>query len=324
MPKWFVGIDGGATKTACWVADEAGLRGAGRSGPAAWRIKGLADHVEEALTEALKSAGARGGDDAVAVLGLSGADFPEDFVELTDAVRPVMQGMPFRVVNDTEVALVGGSARGWGVVSICGSGTNCLGRYPDGRTFTIGGMGYDGDYGGGGELAAAAVAHAFRADQGRGPATVLRDWVLDVVKLPDYAALSRGIHLERPIGPAERQSLSRLVFRAAAAGDGVAQDMLVRMGEALGATAGAAAARLTPPGADLVEVVQAGSVWLGPHPLMRDAFQLAVHRYTTAVDIHLALSEPVAGAVLLAAGDAGVPLERLREGLPTWEEEAMG
>jgi N-acetylglucosamine kinase-like BadF-type ATPase len=317
----YLGVDGGGTKTAAWVVGPEGLLGAGLSGPGAWSVPDLADHVRAAVEAALAAAGL--GFDAIdhAVLGLSGADFPEDYADLQQRVAPVMDGVPFRIVNDTEVALVGGARKPWGVVSICGSGTNCLGRFPDGRSFTIGGMGYDGDFGGGHDLVRTAVARAFQADQGRGPRTVLRDVVLALLGFDDYGRLSRAIHLNASavFTPERRAALIRAVFEAAAQ-DPVAQDLLVQMGSALGQTAGAAARRLLADPAvrqaGPVEVVMAGSVWRGPHPLMVDAFRLGVHRYATAVDIHHAVRDPVAGAALLAVADGGGPVEQIRERLP--------
>jgi N-acetylglucosamine kinase-like BadF-type ATPase len=325
----YLGVDGGATKTAAWVADERGFRGAGRSGPSAYGSSNLYGHVEEAVAEALRSAGATLNDVRRAVLGLSGADFPEDYALLTDVVSPLFGEIPFRIVNDTEVALVGGARAPWGVVSICGSGTNCLGRHPDGRSFTIGGMGYDGDYGGGNDLIRTAMARAFQADQGRGRDTLLRPRLLTLLGYSDYDALSRAIHLggmSAALDPDRRRAMVDLVFAAAGEGDAVAQDILVDMGTALGHAAGAAVRRMlhADPAveqAPAVEVVMAGSVWKGRHPLMADAFRLTLHRYAVRVDPHLALREPVAGAVLLAVQDDGGPVDAVRAGLPMPSEE---
>jgi N-acetylglucosamine kinase-like BadF-type ATPase len=325
----YLGVDGGGTKTACWVADTEGVRGTGRAGPSSWGSQNAGPHIREAVGAALEAAGASLQDVRRAVFGLSGADFPEDYDLFNSILEPIMGDVPFRVVNDTEVALVGGSATGWGVVSICGSGTNCLGRHPDGRAFTIGGMGYDGDHGGGGDLIRTAVARGFQADQGRGRPTVMRERILEILGQPDYNALSRGIHLGQvwpTVGPEARRELVEMVFLAAQGGDGVAQDMLVDMGTALGHTVGAAALRLQstdPRVADAasIEVVMAGSVWRGPHPLLIDAFRLNIHRYVMAVDIHLAIREPVAGAVLIAVEDDGGPRDDVRDRLPLWSEE---
>lgn len=318
----YLGVDGGGTKTAAWVADQEGVKGRGLSGGSSHQglpLEEAITHIQEAMHEALGTADARPADVAGVVFGLSGADYPEDFVKLTTALTPVAGVMPFKVVNDTEVALVGGARTGWGVVTLCGTGTNVLGRAPLGDTFHIGGMGYEfGDYGGGGDLIRTALHHAFKGAEGRGPETRLTPVVLEVLEAPDYYELSRRLYLHKlPRG--KLRELAPLVFKLAQAGDSVAQDILIRMGTALGHSAGAAVRRLqTDYGVsdqDTVEVVMAGSVWGGPHPLLQDAFRLAIHRYAVNVDVHKALMDPVAGAVLMAVEMAQGPVEEVRKTL---------
>lgn len=318
----YLGVDGGGTKTAAWVADRHGIQGRGLSGGSSHQglpLEEVVTHIQQAVDEALKAADAVEGDVAGVVFGLSGADYPEDFVKLEAALTPIARGRPFNVVNDTEVALVGGSGSGWGVVTLCGTGTNVLGRAPSGETFHIGGMGYEfGDYGGGGDLIRTALHHAFQGAEGRGPATRLTPVVLEVLEAPNYYELSRWLYL-RKLPRGKLRELAPLVFVLAQEGDQVAQDILIRMGTALGHSAGAAVRRLkTDYGVsdqETVEVVMAGSVWGGPHPLLQDAFRLAVHRYAVNVDVHPAFMEPVAGAVLMAAELAKGPVQDVRTAL---------
>lgn len=301
----YLGVDGGGTKTVAWVATPTdGVVGVGRAGPANHQesdVERAARAVQEAVEQALEDAAAPAASVRRGVLALAGADFPEDVARLEEVLGPLLAPVPCHVVNDAEAALVGGSHRGWGVVVIAGTGTNVLARDERGHTFHLGGLGYEfGDVGGGQDLVRAVLHAVFRSGEGRGPATALHDAVLSVLSVPDLEQLARGMYFGT-IDREQFQLLAPLAFQMASRGDRVAQDLLVDMGMRLGESAGAACSRLANPGGVPVEVVLAGSLWHGPHPLLRDGFHVGLHRYTVSAEDHLPALEPVAGAVLMAA-----------------------
>jgi N-acetylglucosamine kinase-like BadF-type ATPase len=288
-----------------WVASPgAGVVGRGSGGPANHQEVGLeaaAAAVEAAVTEALEAGGVGLAQVEKAVLALAGDDFPEDEQALRQALKPRLGTLWFEIVNDAEAALVAGARSGWGVVVIAGTGTNVMGRDASGRRFHLGGLGYEfGDVGGGQDLVRAVLHAAFRAAEGRGPATALVDAVFEALGVDSLEELARGMYFGS-IPREQFQVLAPLVFQVARRGDVVAQDLLVTMGRRLGESAGAACRRIDPGGDAPVEVVLAGSLWHGPHPLLRDGFLEGLHRYSLAADVHLPLWEPVAGSVLLAA-----------------------
>ena len=119
--EFVLGVDGGNTKTLALVARQDGsILGKGRAGcgdiygaasPAA-AIGAIAHAVEAALREA----GIQPGELTASVFSLAGADWPEDFRLLEDAMRERGYGQSMIVVNDAMGALRGGAPNGIGVV----------------------------------------------------------------------------------------------------------------------------------------------------------------------------------------------------------------
>ena len=77
--------------------------------------------------------------------------------------------------NDTFALLRAGTDSPDAIAVVCGAGINCVGRAADGRIARFPALGMlSGDWGGGQHLAALALWHAARAEDGRGPATALQ------------------------------------------------------------------------------------------------------------------------------------------------------
>lgn len=323
----YVGVDGGATSTVALVSDGHSVLGRGTAGPSNHQVVGMAaaaEAVGAAVAAALASAAAGSDEVSGAVLGMAGADFPEDVAGLTAALAGPL-GFSFQVVNDAEIALTAGRT-GPGpmaVLVLAGTGTNVLARHEDGWTFHIGGLGYPlGDLGGGADLVKMALHQAFRADEGRGPATSLVHVIPAALGVKDFAQLAAALYFGK-IDEWTLGLLAPLIFREAGQGDRVCQDLLVTMGTRLGESAGAAAARLLAhdPEGGSVEVVLAGSLWFGAHPLLRDAFHLALHRTTVRVWSHVTDVEPAVGALMAAVG-GGARGDRLRDAFLAPDAEA--
>lgn len=318
---YVIGVDGGATKTLAVIGDDRGtILGSGLSGPSNYHIVGMESamrSVGEATRKALRSAGMSMSAATRAVFGLGGADFPIDHERLTEACGRLTDGMALRVMNDSWIGLRGGTKEGWGVVVINGTGTNCAGRNPRGQQFILRSLGYEfGARGGGSDITRDALHHAFRSDEGTGPATALEHEIPRVLGLPSMAVLA-DLMFARKMNSAMMAPIVPLVFQLANQGDRVSQDILMALGDAMGQAAGGVARRLEIAG-ERFDVVLAGSVWHGENPLLRDQFTTALHRLAPKAQPQLPLFEPVVGAYLMALEDAGITItaetyERLAE-----------
>lgn len=302
----YLGVDAGGTKTLAVVVRQGKILGQGLTGSGSHQGEGMPKalaNITDAMNLALLEADVARVQITKAVLGLTGADFPEDFLHLREGLAPYFDAVPFEVVNDAEIALVGGSRCGHGIVAICGTGTNVWGLTEDGRSRHVGGLGYEfGDFGGGLDLIKEVLHSAFRSYEARGPKTALESRVLMALGLSDYEALSRVLYFERQ--PIRFMGLAPLCFAVANEGDTVAQGILKRMGEALAASVAGCATLLgllkTP-----LEVVMAGSLWLGAAPDLVKTFRQVLRQTLPYADPHAPDLAPVAGAALLAAVSDG-------------------
>lgn len=303
-----LGVDAGASKTLALVADTNGrVLGLGRGGPGNHQVVGLdaalaeiKRSVELALAQAGKSPPLDFG-----LFGLAGADLADDFSLLTPAIESLGVARRVSVKNDTMVALRAGLKRGWGVVVISGTGFNAGGIGPDGREIRLPGLGaLSGDWGGGGDIAQEVIRLVCRAWDGRGQPTVLTEMVLTALGMRSVEELISELY-QSHFDVRRLLDLVPLVFEAAYTGDAVAQDLLVRVGNEVGAAAGAIIKRLGLESTD-VEVVLGGGVFKGKGPLLVDTVTQVVHKVAPRAVIVLPEFEPVVGAVFLALEALGV------------------
>ena len=228
MPQYFLGVDGGQSSTTALIGDETGhVLGVGHGGPC--------NHVsaEEArarFTTAVGGCVAQARDAArlpisveyaAACFGFSGGPADKDAL-----VAEMFRAGKRLVTHDAYIALCGAHAGAPGIITIAGTGSISFGRGADGRFMRAGGWGYVfGDEGGGFDLTRQALRAALRVDEGWGPPTLLRDALLKATGANDANDLMHrfyGGKLTRP----QMAALSRLVDKAAFAGDVVAYGIL--------------------------------------------------------------------------------------------------
>ena len=310
--------DGGGTKTDIAVLDLDGALLA-RSRLGAFTPSAPGDLVDaDGLDAAIRSVLDAAGRPTVAAAGvyLSCLDFPHE----VDAFRAAVAGRDWAgrhllVDNDTFALLRAGTDEPTAVAVVCGTGMNCVGRAPGRRAVRFAAIGdVSGDWGGGSALGLAAIWHAARAADGRGPATALEPLVL--------RAFGRASMDEVIVGfatgeLADTGPLAPLVFEAADAGDEVAAGLVARQADEIVAFASAALARLGALGTPCPVVLGGGVVAAGHEGLLRavDAGLAARAPGARAVVVR---EPPVLGAALLAfealGADPGV-LARVRAAL---------
>ena len=245
--RYFLGVDGGGSKTTAAVINEEGqVLGAGRSGGSNHQICGMEAalvNVHGAIDGALVQAGLQPSDIHHAVFGLAGADRPYDM----SIILPAIETLPlssWRVVGDTMIGLRSGSPSNTGVVLICGSGTSAAGRNLQGDELMTGGFGYlYGDWGGGFDLARETFRMAIRSWEHREPPSVLTRMVPEFLGYRDVETMYNDCldHVRDDV-PFD---LTLVLHDAANMGDPVALSVLSRLGHELGLAAHSVATRLT-------------------------------------------------------------------------------
>jgi N-acetylglucosamine kinase-like BadF-type ATPase len=304
--SYVVGVDAGGSKTLCAVADSAGrVLGLGRAGPGNWQVSGVdgaRDSVCASVDSALGAAGVSAAEVRAAYYGMAGADRPADFDRVRELLEPINPWARWSFENDATIALRAEVPAGVGIGVICGSGTNVVGFNAAGERVQIGGFGFAfGDSAGANHIGTFAMRHAWRAVDGRGPATALVPAIERFFGVATLADVIENLYA----GSIPWGRLAPLVFAVAEAGDGVARSILIEVGEELALAAGAAWQRLFSPEAAsvaaAVAVVAGGSLFQEPSfPLLFDTFRHGLGRRHPGAQVVRLAVPPVLGAVYAA------------------------
>ncbi|BBI36302.1 N-acetylglucosamine kinase [Cohnella abietis] len=306
--KYYLGVDGGGSKTYTLIVDEQGvIVGKGHSGNGNHQNDyEVAKHnIRESVEMALLNAGLAREDIEFAYFGLAGADREIDYKIL----RPMIAELGFakhEINCDTMIALRAGTNRPYGVVLICGTGTNSAGVNAQGQFFQCGGFSYQfGDFGGGGTLCVEAFRAVIRAWDGRERPTLLTELLLKDLEYNSVQDMYDD-YLDHNKMPPIR--LAKLLFQAANQGDEVAKDILRDQGIELGKQAQAVIKKLGMEN-ESFDVVLAGSIITrGEGDFVRAYIEQAVQGISPHAGIVKLGLEPVIGAVWLAVEASGIEL----------------
>ncbi len=305
-----LGIDGGGTKTAAWLARRAGeeessIVGRGWAGPANVQAVGVDAAIENlnaAIDAAFEDCGGVAGSVAAAVLALAGSDRQGNRQVFQRWAVKRQLARRFRIVNDALPVLAAGTPEGWGAALICGTGSLCFGQGRDGQTARAGGWGYlFGDEGSAYAMVVAGLRAAAKAADGRGPGTRLLQAFLDRLDLrrpEDLVGSVYGMAAHR----ARLASLADEVTKAAAEGDLAAEEIVDRAAEDLAAMVAAVARGLEFSSATF-PLVLAGGALLGAERL-RSRLVSRLHAIQLDPAPTRSIAQPVMGAVKLARAEA--------------------
>jgi N-acetylglucosamine kinase-like BadF-type ATPase len=199
--SYYIGIDGGGTKTTCAVGDERTLLATATAGPSNIVRVGEAqvrDSLHRAIRQVCAAAGITPEQVKRTCLGGSGAGRPE----LARVVREILAEIlstPVDVVGDMEIALEAAFDTRPGVIVIAGTGSIAYGRDQQGRTLRAGGWGFAiGDEGSAHWIGRTAVNALLRASDRSDAATQSKlaegfFQVWKVTSLPDLARAANSI-----------------------------------------------------------------------------------------------------------------------------------
>lgn len=307
--RYFLGIDGGGTRSTAWLAEESG-RILARSviGPTNPLKVGFAAAERELLRAArtvLRRAGLKPSApgvsgrrplpmlDAVCV-GLAGVDRPQVHRRLFAWLRRAIPARFHLLTSDAAIALRAAIGDSPGVIVISGTGSIAYGRDDRGRVLRSGGWGVPFDDAGSGyDLGHKAIVAALRDYDGRGVYTQLSTKVCQALKLPDITQV-----VLKPLSPREIAALFPLVLEGARRRDFVAKQLCEEAGRDLADLAVALLKRL---GwlRRVVPVVCAGGVFRASTRIRR-SFSRQLRHHAPAARVLLLRHPPVEGALALA------------------------
>ena len=296
-----LGVDVGASKTHAVLADERGcVLGVGWAGCGNWEVVGL-EGARQAFLEALEAALSHAGLDrsnvAASGYGIAGLDWPSDEGRLAPVIDSLGLGTRRAMVNDAFLPLRAGTADGVGLGAIAGSGAKVVGCNHEGRTASSFGASYPfTDWGGGGDIAAAALHAVALAYRRMGPETALAARMLAATGCSEVVEL-----LEKVMRGQVRVGgrFAPQVFECAVEGDAVARSIVRRAGETIGANVLSVAGELGMLGEPFT-LVTAGGVFSSDNSLLYESLAETVASRARQVNVVRWQAPPVVGALLLA------------------------
>ncbi len=294
-PHFYLGIEGGGTRTVALLADTRGkVLQRLETGPANWRLVGPARLLKQLRQQARQFP-----KPAAVAIGLAGVRGDEDRAKVRQVAAHVWPDIPIHTCHDLETALwaAGGSPEKMPrVIVLSGTGSCCYGRSPAGETVKIGGWGHIlGDKGSGYEIGLRALkAVVFYLDRD-GEWTCLGRRILRATQLNDPEQLIAWV---QSASKDQIAALALEVFAAAKERDAIARDILEGAAHVLAKDAVACAKRLDPRDGP-VEFVFAGSV-LQKQPKFAAQVRRAIKKGFPAASFTKLTRETAWGAVELA------------------------
>ena len=316
MPRYFLGVDIGATKSHALVADDTGqVLGFAKAGPGNHEIvgyKGLARTLQTVTKEALAMAGLVIDQLAGAGFGVAGYDWPSQRELTLAAFQRLRLGQtPLEIVNDTLIGLLAGTTEGWGLAVVAGTSCNCWGWDRHRRVGRMTGLStFMGEAAGASELVAQVIRTIAREWTQRGPATHLTPAFVKLVSAQSTEDLLEGLCLGRYKLSA---AAAPVVFQVAAEGDPVAQALITWAGHELGDLALGVIHQLKFE-ALTFEVVLVGSLYNGGSSLI-EPLRETIQAVAPGARLVRLTVPPVVGGVLLGMEQAGINPWAIREAL---------
>jgi glucosamine kinase len=311
---YFLGFDGGGTKTDCVVLNANGtVIGEGHGGPANPLRSGYDrafSSLREAAGAAIANAKIRPASITAVCAGLAGAG-------RRSVVRRVMvflsRQFPVattQVATDYEIALEAAAGTGPGVVLISGTGSVAYGRNEAGETARAGGYGpWLGDEGSAFEIGRRAVSAVARSRDADAPATAMAEMISAALNCPDWDDLMLRI-MKSPDDVFPK--LFPIVAAAANSDDSAAKEILFTAAIGLGHLAMIVIRRLGMKGQEF-PLVKCGGVFENSQvldPLLDSVLASGALRAKIS---RLAIS-PAVGAARLAARLSEPPSQAVSHG----------
>jgi glucosamine kinase len=296
---YYLGIDGGGTKTTCAVGDEVHLLARAVSGPSNIVRVGEAEARESLLQgvqQACAAAGITPQQVAGTCVGGSGAAHPELAAVVRDCLSEILSS-PIDVVGDMQIALEAAFDTGPGVIVIAGTGSIAYGRDQLGVTVRAGGWGFAiGDEGSAHWIGRSAVNSLLRASNRIDgiPETPLAKALFKAWGVTSLSDLARAAN---SVPPPDFAALSPAVF---ASHDEVAAQVLSAAGRELSAIALVVIGRLfAKDHSAAVPVAMTGGVFRHASRV-REVFYNELRRLEPRAEINPQVVDPVEGALRMA------------------------
>ncbi len=226
--RFFLGIDGGGSKTSVVCVNEAGsVVGQGSAGPTnltSTSVGAASLNLREGVRQAVENL-PQEKTIVKLVMGLAGMDSElehDTAIEVFAKIISPFGIQNFELVNDSVIALENGSASPNAFVLISGTGSNCRGRNAQGVIAKAGGMDYLlSDQGSGYAIGRQVLLAAVKSFDGRGSKTILEQLVCQHYRLTECSSIKASVY-QPPLNKLEIGQFTTLCRQAVEQGDVVA------------------------------------------------------------------------------------------------------
>ena len=298
MP-YFLGIDGGGTKTTCAVGDETKVLAKATAGPSNIVRVGEAqtrDSLKQAVSQACAAAGITPERVLRTCVGASGAARPELAATVRRFLAEILS-TSIDVVGDMEILLAAAFDTGPGVAVVGGTGSIAYGRDQLGNIARAGGWGFAiGDEGSAHWVGRSAVTAVLRAaDENSQSAAQQSSLITALLKSWGAASLLDFARIANSVPPPDFASLFPAV---AASQDELAREILINGGRELARIVALVLRRLFA-ATDPIPVATTGGVFRHS-PTVRDSFYNELARLDGRAKVMQEIVEPVDGALQMA------------------------
>jgi len=302
MNSYFVGLDGGGSKTSAIVVDGSmNVFGEGHSGPSNFLRVGIEEathNLSEAITQATIEAGIGIDDVELAWCGIAGFDHPLHGRQLQGAMRKILPKGNFRISTDAQIALTAAFDHETGIVLIAGTGSVAFGRNSEGHEARAGGWGHIlGDEGSGYSVVRFAMRAVMKAWDGRGPETRMSELFCEELGVSSPRDLPVIVYA--PSTHSDKiASFLRIVAQAAEEGDEIAKEIFDREGRELGTMVIAVARKLGMTGSVIPLACVGGAFHAGD--LLLEPLKRVIEAAAAGVRFVSTSKSPVEGAAEMA------------------------
>ncbi len=230
--KYFIGIDGGGTKTKAVLVDEnLNIINEGIGGPSnflVFDINDVTNSILELLSNLTNEVNVSLNDIQSILIGTAGAGRRDDAQRLENSVFKAAKENnlhinDFRVESDARIALEGAFAGKPGSILIAGTGSIMFGKDLDGNIHRVGGFGRIlGDEGSGFHIGQAGLSAVAKSFDGRNNGTLLTQLIKDKFNINDSVQLINEVYKNNFDIP----KVAPLVIEAAEKNDNICKDIL--------------------------------------------------------------------------------------------------
>jgi glucosamine kinase len=300
---YFLGIDGGGTKTTCAVGDETHLLAMATAGPSNIVRVGESQSrqsLQQSVRQACAAAGITPAQVSHTCIGGSGAARPE-LAEIVRLFLAEILPTPIDVVGDMQIALEAAFDTGPGVIVIAGTGSIAYGRDRHGTTARAGGWGFAiGDEGSAHWIGRAAVSTVLRASDLSGESSENRASSAFATALCKTWGVSSLNDLARAANSVPPLDFATLFPAVVASSEDLAAQVLTSAGRELADVAAVVIQRLfAKDQAASVPVAITGGVFRHAS-LVRQVFYNELRALDPRAEVNPQVVEPVEGALRMA------------------------